>query len=151
MIRKKYNRNVIVLSLVVLTTGFLPGCKLFKSKKASSPQPERGLRHVNLGRSFDQPAVTISAPKKDERFDDLELAELMARDRVGQLFPLEINFGRNQFGPWLRISTSAKEAYMELTITANIRYQQKNYKLAAKFIKQKDGKAWRRQTITLTP
>ena len=140
-----------MLSLVFLAAGFQPGCKLFKSKKASAPLPERGLRHVNLGRNFDHPAVTIAGPDKDERFDDLELTELIAKDRVNQLYPLDVSFGRNQFGPWLKISTPAKEAYKELTITANIRYQQKDYKLVAKFIKQKNGKAWSRQIVTLKP
>lgn len=151
MKRRKCNRNVIVLSLIVLMAGLPPGCKSLKRKKASAPLPERGLRHVNLGHTFDQPAVTISGPAKDERFDDLELRELVAKDRVNQLYPLEVSFGRNQFGPWLRISASASEAYKELTITAMIRYQRKDYKLSAKFIKQENGKAWRRQTLTLSP
>ncbi len=149
MNRQKDKRNVILLVLIVQTVVFTPGCEMFKPKKTDAPIPERGLRHVNLGSTFDQPAVTIAGPVKDERFDDLDMTELIARDRVGKLYPLDVSFGRNEFGPWLRISTAAEKAYKELTIAANIRYQRKEYKLTAIFIKQENDKAWSRQTVTL--
>ncbi len=143
-------KNVLVL-LVLMGMVVLPGCEWPRWGKSRSPKPASatGLGHVNLGKTFDQPAVTIAAPAKHKPFDNLEITEMAAFDRVGKLCTLDFSLGKNQFGPWMRITAKATGAYRDLTITAKIRYQNKNYKLIAVFTRPTSDQPWKRKSIDL--